>query len=338
MITVQKNFFTVLAPMRDITNRLFCDLFLEYGEPDFYVSEFLRVHHTSEIDKNIEDFLTKRQCKNPLFIQLLGREPTEFVRVAKSLEQYNPAGIDLNFGCPMPKIYKKGTGGALLNEPYIIEKIIVTLKENITLPISAKIRIGFFDDSTFDQILQILDKYQLFAVTIHARTVCGLYREPIDYEYIKRAKQVLHCLVFANGDILSAQQAINISQSTNCDGVMLGRTAIRNPYIFTQIRSIIDQHSEYDIKYKDIEHHIMNLLHITEQLSPNEKIQICLMKKYLNFIGQCIDEHGEFLYHVRRITSKQELLAVVSKYLTSKWQKILPNEPYPHLVARPNCE
>lgn len=321
--------------MRDVTNRRFCDLFMEYGEPNFYVSEFLRVHDTSGIEKNIEDFLLNRKSTHPLFIQLLGREPSAFVRIAKQLSQFNIAGIDLNFGCPMPKICKKGTGGMLLDEPLMIEKIIAELKDNISLPISAKIRIGVLDDSNFDQILQTLSKFELFGVTVHARTVHGLYRERVSYEHVKRAKQALNCPVFANGDICSAQQALDVAELTGCDGVMIGRAAIRNPYIFSQIQQ---KKSAPNATFNDIKNYIERLLNITAELSHDEHSQVCLMKKYLNFIGQSVDANGEFLHHMRRAMSKNELLNVIDKYVTSMGQAIFPDEPYPGIVARPNRE
>lgn len=338
MTISRKKFLTALAPMRDITNRQFCNIFTEYGEPDFYISEFLRVHSTSKIDNNIYDIINNRKSKHPLFIQLLGREPKAFVNVAKSLQQYNISGIDLNFGCPMPKIYKKGSGGALLNEPYTIEKIISSLKENITLPISSKIRVGFSDDSNYNVILKILDKYELANVTIHARTVKGLYREPINYNYIKQAKQILHCSVLANGNIDTAKQAYKIFLDTKCDGVMIGRAAIRNPYIFHQINSLIENKQYPLIKLKDIEQYIYKLMNIVECSIPNEKQQICSIKKYLNFIGQCIDDHGEFLYHMRRSNTKSEMLKTINLFIHSKNQEMFHENPYFNVLARPNCE
>ncbi|MDE6432149.1 MAG: tRNA-dihydrouridine synthase family protein [Opitutales bacterium] len=338
MPTSQKKFFTALAPMRDITNRQFCDLFTNYGEPDFYVTEFLRVHLTSKIDTNIEDFLLNRQSKNPIFIQLLGHEPNEFVRIAEQLAHLGASGIDLNFGCPMPKICKKGTGGMLLTEPAAIERIVSALKENSRLPISAKIRIGFSDDSNFDEILRILNKYDLFCVTVHARTVRGLYREPVNYEYVKYAKELLNCPVLANGEINSAEQAINVIHSTGCDGVMIGRAAIRNPYIFSQIKSLIQRKPVQQVTFQNIEHYIDHLMQIAENSVHNEQSQVCLMKKYLNFIGQSIDENGEFLYHMRRTSSKSELIQVIKNYISAMGQRLLHDGPYPNLLARPNCE
>lgn len=324
--------------MRDITNREFCELFIGCGEPDLYISEFLRVHPTSGVDKNIEDLLSKRTSSNPLFIQLLGHDPQSFVRIANQLKYMGADGIDLNFGCPMPKIYKKWVGGMLLNDPSTIERIVAFLKERIALPISAKIRIGFADDSNFEQILRILDRYDLFSVTIHARTVRGLYREPVKHEYIKRAKQVLRCPVFANGEIHSANQAVNVLESTRCDGVMIGRAAIRNPYIFSQIHSLLNQKSPKILTFYDIGHYINQLLEISAKLSHTEHSQIGLMKKYLNFVGQSVDENGEFLYHMRRTSTKNELMQVIDRYIFKRGTDIFPDEPYPHLMARPNHE
>lgn len=334
----QYNIITALAPMRDIINRQFCDLFTQYGEPNFYVTEFLRVHSTSNIDKNIEDLIKNRISERPLIVQLLGREPKNFIRIAKILEQYNIAGINLNFGCPMPKIHKKGTGGILLNEPGIIESIIASLKEDTSLSLSVKMRIGFSDNSTFDQILSILSRYELANVTIHARTVRGLYRESVNYDYVKQAREKLSCQILANGDINTAEQAFEIIKFTGCDGVMIGRAAIRNPFIFKQIKNLIKGENLLEIKLYDIYSYITKLIKIAEELSKDETKQVCLMKKYLNFIGQCIDENGEFLHDARRASTKQELCLIVEKYIKSRANEKFHETPYKNILARPNCE
>lgn len=338
MIWKQNSIVTALAPMRDISTRAFCDLFLNYGEPDLYVTEFLRVHPASGIDRNIEEMLINRPSTRPIFVQLLGREPVEFIRVAKLLSRYEIQGIDLNFGCPMPKIHRKGVGGALLEEPWTIDKILSEIAQSLELPLSVKIRVGLENDSKFEQIIAVLAQHSLSHVTVHARTVCGLYREKVNFEYVKRAKAMLECKVFANGNINSAQQACDVVGQTCCDGVMIGRAAVRNPFIFRQIRELQATGTCFVPKFRDAYSYVLQLMDITEQSAPNEKKHVSYLKKYLNFIGQCVDREGKFLHCARRAASKAELIAAIDSHIGQYDGEDFHDTPYENVVARPNCE
>ncbi|MDR2720863.1 MAG: tRNA-dihydrouridine synthase family protein [Puniceicoccales bacterium] len=338
MIPKQNGTITALAPMRNVTTRAFCDLFLHCGEPDLYVTEFLRVHVSSTIERNIEEILVNRKSTCPIFVQLLGREPVELIRVVELLSRYDIQGIDFNFGCPMPKIHRKGVGGALLEKPWVMDKILSEVKKNIQLPLSVKIRTGFEDDDMFEQIINTLMRHDLSHVTVHARTVRALYRERVDFDCVKAAKAMLKCKVFANGDINSAQQACDVVKQTHCDGVMIGRAAIRNPFIFRQIRELRAGMMCFIPKFRDIHVHILRLVDAVEKTFSNEKKQVGHLKKYFNFIGQCVDRQGEFLRHIRHATSKNEMFAAINSFIGQRADEDFHGIPYENTVARPNCE
>jgi nifR3 family TIM-barrel protein len=324
-----------LAPMRDVTTRAFCDLLLRYGEPDFYVTEFLSVHNASEINRSTVEMLENRSSERPIFVQLLGREPAAFARVARLLPQYGVAGIDVNFGCPAPKVHRKGAGGGLLNEPEAMGAILSEIRCSTILPVSAKIRIGVEDDSKFDQIIAVLAQHDLAHVAVHARTVRDLYREGVNYDYARRAKEALGCSVLANGDINSAQQAHAVVEQTGCDGVMIGRAALRNPFIFSQIRSC---QSEVLPKFSDIYLYIMQLVAIIGRRTTDERKQVGNLKKYLNFIGQCVDMDGEFLRHAQRATGREALVRVIDTHINQRRDEHWHGVPYCGVKARQNCE
>jgi tRNA-dihydrouridine synthase len=329
---------TALAPMRNVTTRAFCDLFLHCGEPDLYVTEFLRVHATSTIERNIEEILVNRKSRQPIFVQLLGREPIELVRVAELLSGYDIQGIDLNFGCPIPKIHRKDVGGALLKKPWVMDEILSEMEKNIRIPMSVKIRTGFGDDAMFEQIIDVLAQHNLSHITVHARTVCALYRERVDFERVKFAKAVLKCKVFANGDINSAQQACDIARRTHCNGVMIGRAAIRNPFIFRQIRELQANMPCFVPKFRDIHTHILRLADAAEKAGFDEKKQVNSLKKYFNFIGQCVDPRGEFLHRIRHATGKSEMFAAIDSCIGRNADENFYGIPHENIIARPNCE
>jgi tRNA-dihydrouridine synthase len=224
------------------------------------------------------------------------------------LPPYAVAGIDLNFGCPMAKICKKGVGGGLLDEPETMDAILAEMSQEIEFPLSVKIRIGVEDASKFEQIIGVLAKYNLNFVTVHARTVRGLYSEKVNFDYVKLAKDALKCKVIANGDINSAEQALAVVELTHCSGVMIGRAAVRNPFIFRQISELRTAGSCFTPTFNDLYFYILRLVDIAEKRTSSEQKQVGGLKKYLNFIGQCVDKNGEFLHHIRHATGKREIM------------------------------
>ncbi|MDR1890786.1 MAG: tRNA-dihydrouridine synthase family protein [Puniceicoccales bacterium] len=227
--------------MKAVTTRHFTDTLCDCGEPDEYISEFLRVHPTAIATNDIIDLIENRKSVADLNIQLLGKEFEHFLRIAKELQCYKIKSINLNCGCPMPKISRKGVGGTLLTELNIMDDIISTLSNKIDIPISVKARIGYKDPKEFDIILDHVMKHRLSAVYVHARIVKGMYDEPANFEYVKISKAALHCHVIANGDVTRAQEAVNTIEETNTDGVMIGRAVISNPWIFRQINELANK-------------------------------------------------------------------------------------------------
>jgi tRNA-dihydrouridine synthase len=310
--------------MRDLTTRAFCDMFPSYGEPDFYVSEFLRVHASSTIDRGTREMLSERTSRQPIFVQLLGREPGEFVRIANLLAPYAIAGININFGCPMAKICRKGVGGGLLNEPEMIDAILGEMARRIDLPLSVKIRTGFDSASNFEHLIGILAKHDLNFVAVHARTVRGLYGEGVNFSHVKLAKDALKCKVFANGDINSAHRALSVVEQTCCDGVMIGRAAVGNPFIFRQIRELQTGAPCFKPRFGDLYLHVLRLMDSVGKRTSSERKYVGGLKKYLNFIGQNVDKTGEFLRQVRHATDGREIAAAVNLHIGSRGDEYLP--------------
>lgn len=334
-----EHLFSALAPMQDATNRMFMDVLEMFGEPDLYVTEFLRVHEASTVDRKILDVLEKRTSKHPISVQLLGRDPENMVRVARLLQQFDICSIDVNFGCPMPKIHKKGVGGGLLEELETIDKILCELKENIYLPITVKSRIGFETSKNFENIMEVFSKNLVNGLFLHVRTVKGLYREPVDYSKIALAKNILSCPVIANGDIVSAEKAFDVVNSTKCDGVMIGRSAIRNPWIFKQIRQKNSDEEIFIPTLGDVFNYISCLVEKSYSRDSNDFRHVSYMKKFANFIGQCIDADGKFLSEIRVSKTIIEFLEICKRHMLGENSCLKYNaQPFDGVIARPNCE
>src|SRR5213593_3822839 len=225
-----------LAPMQDVTDLPFWKLLTAYGGADVYFTEYFRVDPTSTLETYILKSITDNPTGRPVIAQMIGNDIPSLVRTARELQQYPIAAVDLNLGCPAPIVYKKCAGGGLLREPQRIDSILGALRDAVSIKFTVKTRIGFDSPAVFDELLPIFAKHSLDLLTVHARTVAQMYRLPIRYDLIRRASQAMPCPVLANGHVYSADQALEVLAETKARGLMIGRGAIRSPWLFNQIR------------------------------------------------------------------------------------------------------
>ena len=328
--------------MQDVTNLAFINLLGRYGPPDLIFTEYFRVHVNSTLDKEIVNCIRNHNTKKPIFAQLIGESLFDLERTIKNIysEKLPVTGIDLNMGCPAPKIYKKNVGGGLLRDPRKIEQIFKCLREAIPDFFTVKMRIGFECDKHFYEIMDLINKYNVSMLSLHARAVKGGYKSVVQYEYIKEAAKLVNCPVLANGNITSYTSALKVLKYSKCKGVMIGRACIRNPWIFKQIKQELSNEEIFRPKFEDVRIYIEDLYEMTEGSSMQDLNRINYLKKFLNFIGTSIDNEGNFLYQIRRCKSKNELDEIADNYLikNNNSNKIYPLEPIDGLVARPNCE
>jgi tRNA-dihydrouridine synthase len=262
--------------------------------------------------------IENRKSVADLSIQLLGKEPEHFLRIAKVLQNYKIKSINVNCGCPMPKIGRKGVGGILLAELNTIDDIISMMSDNTNIPISVKTLIGYKSPQEFSIILSHLVRHKLSAVYIHARTVKGMYGEPVDFKYINIAKTVLGCPVIANGDIKTAQEAVNIIKETNADGVMIGRTAISNPWIFRQIGELTNKARVFVPTGKDYFNFIEKLQSFSNELDLTDFQKTSSVKKYVIPIADFLDPLGDFPHCIRGAMTLQDLTNICKSFFIKK--------------------
>jgi len=328
--------------MQDVTTLGFMRLLGDYGAPDLLFTEYFRVYPTSRLEKHIVNSIENHGTGKPIFAQLIGESLSDLKRTIESIyEQKLPVtGIDLNMGCPAPKVYKKNVGGGLLRDPDKIDKIFCCLKESIKDYFTVKMRIGFESDAHFSEILDLINSHKADLLSLHARTVKGGYRSEVQYEYITEAAKIVECPLLANGNITSYKTADQVLKETQSQGVMIGRSCIRNPWIFRQIRAHQSNRPVFKPTFKDVRQYIEDLYQITGDPNKEERFRINYLKKFLNFIGISIDQEGRFLHEARRSKNKSELDSICDRYLVEEGKAELyyPEEPLTGLVARPNCE
>ena len=165
-----------LAPMQDVTDLPFMRLMEKFGGPDYYVTEYFRVYENSPVDKYILRSITENETGKPLFAQMIGQSATELVRVAKRLQEFPVAGIDINLGCPAPVVCRKDAGGGLLRKLEKIHAILAALREHVEGRFTVKTRVGYDTAEEFDQILEVFQCYDIDALAIHGRTVKERYQ------------------------------------------------------------------------------------------------------------------------------------------------------------------
>jgi tRNA-dihydrouridine synthase B len=329
---------TALAPMQDVTDLAFMRVIAHYGAPDFFFTEFFRVHGQSRPERHILRSIDENRTGRPIFAQMIGEDIPHLVRTAEELLRHPVAGIDLNLGCPAPKVYKKNVGGGLLRDPARVDQILAALRAAVPGRFTVKMRIGFDNTEPFERVVDSVNRHGADLLSVHGRTVKEMYRSEVHYDFIGRAVQAARCPVLANGNVTSAVRAAEIIRETGAAGVMIGRHAIRNPWIFRQCREVFSGHRPTPVTLGDVREYVERLYR--EIASPEfpEQAHVNKMKKYLNFVGASVDPEGRFLYDMRRTQTELELFEVCDRHLSLRSGDAFSFETYPGVVARPNCE
>jgi tRNA-dihydrouridine synthase B len=323
-----------LAPMQDVTDLPFWRLMTDYGGADVYFTEYFRVHPTSNLEKWILRSITENPTGRPVVAQMIGNDIPSLVRTARELQQHPIVGVDLNLGCPAPVVYRKCAGGGLLREPQRVDAILGALREAIQPPVkfTVKTRIGFDNPVVFDELLAIFAKHPIDLLTVHGRTVSEMYRPVVHYDYIARAVAELPFPVLANGNVHSAQNADEVLQLTGAKGLMIGRGAIRNPWLFHQIRQRQRGETPFVPAGYDVLEYVRALYDAVCSPDVREISQVQKMKKYMNYLGLGIEPTGEFLHQIRRVETKAEFFRVCEQFLNH--DQPMPLEPFAPTASR----
>lgn len=301
--------------MQDVTDLAFWKLLAGYGGADLYFTEYFRVYPTSTLDRRILKSITANPTGKPVIAQMIGNDIPSLVRTARELQQYPIAGVDLNLGCPAPVVYRKCAGGGLLRNPGEVDAILGALREVVQTNFSVKTRIGFDSAEVYPELLSIFARHSLDFLTVHGRTVKEMYRSEVHYEYIARAVSEVGCPVLANGNIYSAAKAQEVINTTGVQGLMIGRGAIRNPWLFLQIRQSQRGEALFLPRGHDVLQYIRALYEAACSPEAREASQVQRMKKYLNYLGMGVEPTGEFLHRIRRVTTRADFFRVCEDFL-----------------------
>ena len=229
----------ILAPMAGICDLPFRLLCKEQG-CDIVYTEMISAKGMYYNNKNTEPLLMTDDREKPVGVQIFGSEPRLMAEQAKRIEDRGFEFIDVNMGCPVPKIVNNGEGSALMKTPGLIGDIVNELVNVCSLPVTIKIRAGFNEENkNAVEVAKIAEKAGVTAIAVHGRTREQYYHGKADWNIIKEVKNAVKVRVIGNGDVVSAEDYLRIKKETGCDSVMIGRAAKGNPWIFADIKEYL---------------------------------------------------------------------------------------------------
>lgn len=238
---VEFNSIAFLAPMAGMADMAFRELCADYGA-GYTVTEMVSSKGLVMGDKKSAMLLTLGEREGKAGAQIFGDNPEIMAEAAVKCLEFKPDIIDINMGCPAPKVAMNGGGASLMKSPRLAGEIVKAVSQAVDIPVTAKIRKGWDDNSVNAvELAEILEKNGAAAIAVHGRTRMQMYSGEVDYDIIRRVKEAVDIPVIGNGDITDVQSAAIMLEKTGCDAIMIGRGALGNPWIFQQINAYLNE-------------------------------------------------------------------------------------------------
>ena len=306
----------ILAPMAGVTDLPFRLLCKEQGA-GLLCMEMISAKAIQYNNRNTKALLEIHPEEEPVSLQLFGSDPEVISEIAKRIEELPFAILDINMGCPVPKIVRNGEGSALMNQPKLVHEIVSKTVKAIQKPVTVKIRKGFNDESiNAVEIAKIIEDAGAAAVAVHGRTREQYYSGKADWDIIRQVKEAVSIPVIGNGDVVSGESALAMMRETGCDGVMIGRGAQGNPWIFSELVEyektgvMPERPSNEELKEMMLRHARLQIQYKGEYLGIRE------MRKHVSWYTTGLKNSAKLRGEINAVESYAELVELLENKLT----------------------
>ena len=307
-----------LAPMAGVADRAFRELCVSYGA-SCVISEMVSSKGLTMQDRKSKELLFLSEKERPAGAQIFGDDPEIMAKAALKAMEFSPDFIDINMGCPAPKIAGNGGGSALLKNPELIGRIVKSVVEVSPVPVTAKIRIGW--DSEHINAVEVAKRTEAAgasAITVHGRTKAQMYAPPVFLDEIAKVKKSVSIPVIGNGDIVDGKSAKKMLDETGCDFLMVGRGALGNPWIFRCINAYLNNETEYTEPTLEEKMEVM-LTHIGTLCEyKGTRVGMREARKHASWYIKGIRGAASFRQEIGNLSSMDELSALAERVIDSQ--------------------
>ena len=310
--------YACLAPMAGVADRAFRELCMSYCAA-YVISEMVSSKGLTMQDKKSKELLFLSDAERPAGAQIFGDDPEIMANAALKAMEFSPDFIDINMGCPAPKIAGNGGGSALLKNPELIGKIVKKVVEVSPVPVTAKIRIGWDKNSiNAVEIAKIIEAAGADAITVHGRTKDQMYAPPVSLDEIANVKKAVSIPVIGNGDIVDGKSAKLMLDMTGCDFLMVGRGALGNPWIFQCINAYLNK--EADFTEPTLEEKMDVMLRHIGTLCEYKGVRIGMReaRKHAAWYIKGMRGAAAFRQEIGQLSTMDELKALAERVITSQ--------------------